>query len=220
MEASKEDLPEITVDDSVLEGQASLIKRLTQLVSSTTTELQTAYKEMEELNHRLTILSNYDALTGLNNRRHFEELETGLLEKCREEKKPISFIMMDIDYFKSVNDTLGHGIGDDTIKFVAESIRNVFRDTDYIGRMGGDEFMVLMSHTTPEVAAERAKRLNDKIRSDVTDGKESVHISCSIGIAFYAKDGEDYDTLFRAADNALYEAKEAGKDCYRIYEAD
>jgi diguanylate cyclase (GGDEF)-like protein len=130
-----------------------------------------------------------------------------------------ALFMIDTDNFKSVNDTLGHGVGDDTIKFVADSIQNVFRDTDYIGRMGGDEFMVLMSHTTQEVAAERARRLNDKIRSDVKSGNESVHISCSIGIAFYARDGEDYDSLYRSADSALYEAKEAGKDGYRIYGA-
>ena len=167
---------------------------------------------------RLRTEAERDGMTGLMNKTAMQlsvaaQLTRSEFNDCH------ALFMIDTDNFKSVNDTLGHGIGDDTIKFVADSIRNVFRDTDYIGRMGGDEFMVLMSHTTPDVAAERAKRLNDKIRSDVTDGKESVHISCSIGIAFYAKDGEDYDTLFRAADNALYEAKEAGKDCYRIYAA-
>ena len=128
-----------------------------------------------------------------------------------------ALFMIDTDNFKSVNDTLGHGTGDDTIKFVAENIRNVFRDTDLVGRMGGDEFMVLMSHTTLEIAKDRARRLNDRIRSVVKGDGESVPISCSIGIAFFAKDGEDYDSLFRAADSALYEAKESGKDCYRIY---
>ncbi|MCR5748009.1 MAG: diguanylate cyclase [Lachnospiraceae bacterium] len=165
---------------------------------------------------RLRTEAERDGMTGLLNKMAMQLSVKNLLmtsdfNDCH------ALFMIDTDNFKSVNDTLGHGIGDDTIRFVADNIKNVFRDTDYIGRMGGDEFMVLMSHTTVEVAEERAKRLNDKIRSDVCEGADSVHISCSIGIAFFAKDGEDYDSLFRAADDALYEAKEAGKDCYRIY---
>ncbi len=167
---------------------------------------------------RLRTEAERDGMTGLMNKTAMQlsvsaQLMRSDFNDCH------ALFMIDTDNFKAVNDTLGHGIGDTTIKFVADNIKNVFRDTDYIGRMGGDEFMVLMSHTTPEVAEERARRLNDKIRSDVRDGDESVHISCSIGIAFYAKDGGDYEELFKAADNALYKAKEDGKDCYRIHAA-
>ena len=167
---------------------------------------------------RLRTEAERDGMTGLMNKTAMQLSVAAQLGKS-DFNDCHALFMIDTDNFKSVNDTLGHGVGDDTIKFVAENIQNVFRDTDYIGRMGGDEFMVLMSHTTQEVAAERARRLNDKIRSDVKSGNDSVHISCSIGIAFYARDGEDYDSLYRSADSALYEAKEAGKDCYRIYGA-
>lgn len=165
---------------------------------------------------RLRTEAERDGMTGLLNKTAMQLYCAAHLSKS-DFNDCHALFMIDTDNFKSVNDTLGHGVGDDTIKFVAGNIRNVFRDTDLVGRMGGDEFMVLMNHTTLEIAVDRARRLNDKIRSDVESGGESVHISCSIGIAFFAKDGEDYDSLYRAADAALYEAKESGKDCYRIY---
>ena len=165
---------------------------------------------------RLRTEAERDGMTGLLNKTAMQLYCAAHLSKS-EFNDCHALFMIDTDNFKSVNDTLGHGVGDDTIRFVADNIRNVFRDTDLVGRMGGDEFMVLMSHTTLDIAKDRAQRLNDKIRSDVESGGESVHISCSIGIAFFAKDGEDYDSLFRAADAALYEAKESGKDTYRIY---
>lgn len=165
---------------------------------------------------RLRTEAERDGMTGLLNKTAMQLYCAAHLSKS-EFNDCHALFMIDTDNFKSVNDTLGHGVGDDTIRFVADNIRNVFRDTDLVGRMGGDEFMVLMSHTTLDIAKERARRLNDKIRSEVESGGDSVHISCSIGIAFFAKDGEDYDTLFRSADAALYEAKESGKDCYRIY---
>jgi diguanylate cyclase (GGDEF)-like protein/PAS domain S-box-containing protein len=165
---------------------------------------------------RLRTEAERDGMTGLLNKTAMQLYCAAHLSKS-EFNDCHALFMIDTDNFKSVNDTLGHGIGDDTIKFVADSIRNVFRDTDLVGRMGGDEFMVLMSHTTLDIAKDRAKKLNDRIRSDVKGDGASVHISCSIGIAFFARDGEDYDSLFRAADDALYVAKESGKDCYRIY---
>ncbi len=165
---------------------------------------------------RLRTEAERDGMTGLLNKTAMQLYCAAHLSKS-DFNDCHALFMIDTDNFKSVNDTLGHGVGDDTIKFVADNIRNVFRDTDLVGRMGGDEFMVLMNHTTLDIAKDRARKLNDKIRSDVESGDESVHISCSIGIAFFAKDGEDYDSLFKAADAALYEAKESGKDCYRIY---
>ena len=128
-----------------------------------------------------------------------------------------AMMMIDTDNFKNVNDNLGHDYGDKVIKFVASTIKDIFRETDYVGRMGGDEFMVFMKNTTKKITEERAERLNDRIRKVFVEKGKTVGISCSIGIAYYAKDGSDYATLFKAADKALYEAKEAGKDCYRTF---
>ncbi|MBR5376913.1 MAG: diguanylate cyclase [Lachnospiraceae bacterium] len=153
---------------------------------------------------------------------------TGLLNKTTMESKVANFIsssepgschallMVDTDNFKSVNDNLGHPFGDEVIRFVAGSIKDTFRESDFVGRMGGDEFMVLMKDTTPLITMERAAELNRKIKRTFTERDITVGISCSIGIAFYSEDGANYDDLYKAADGALYEAKEAGKNCFRV----
>lgn len=129
-----------------------------------------------------------------------------------------AMLMIDTDNFKSVNDTFGHQYGDKIITFVADSIRKIFRGTDFVGRVGGDEFMVFMRHTSRHITEERARQLNDAIRRDLREDDKLVSISCSIGIAFFSQDGDTYQKLFAAADDALYKAKEAGKNCYKIYE--
>jgi len=157
-----------------------------------------------------------DGMTGLLNKTTMQSSVEKYLKKC-DINSCHALLMIDTDNFKSVNDTLGHMCGDDTIKFVAKAVRETFRDSDFVGRMGGDEFMVFMKYTTPSITEERAGALNEKIKRTITEDGMSVDISCSIGIAYYGRDGEDYDTLYKAADDALYEAKEAGKNCYRVH---
>lgn len=128
-----------------------------------------------------------------------------------------AMLMIDTDNFKAVNDTLGHQYGDKVIKFVAKAISKTFRESDLVGRVGGDEFMVFMKHTTPTITEERAEALNASIEHTFTDQGQAVHISCSIGISYYGRDGEDYNTLFTCADKALYEAKELGKNQYKVF---
>ncbi len=168
--------------------------------------------EREELENQL----KRDGMTGLYNKTAMQAkvektLNEGDVNSCH------ALMMVDTDNFKTVNDTLGHDFGDRVIKFVAEKIKETFRESDYVGRMGGDEFMVFMKNTTRGIAEDRAKRLNDAIRTEFEDKGRKVGISCSIGISYFARDGIDYESLFKAADKALYEAKEAGKDCFRIY---
>ncbi|MCR4591150.1 MAG: diguanylate cyclase [Lachnospiraceae bacterium] len=168
--------------------------------------------EREELETRALL----DGMTGLLNKTAMQSS----VEKCIAEGDVNSchaMMMVDTDNFKNVNDTLGHEYGDRVIKYVASCIRDTFRETDYVGRMGGDEFMVFIRNTTRGIAEERASRLNRSIKRVFEDKGKSVGISCSIGIAYFARDGADYDSLFKAADKALYDAKEAGKNCYRTY---
>ena len=168
--------------------------------------------EREELEARALT----DGMTGLLNKTAMQSS----VEKCINEGSINSchaMMMIDTDNFKTVNDTLGHDFGDRVIKFVAASIKDTFRETDFVGRMGGDEFMVFMRNTTRGIAEERAERLNRTIKRDFEEKGKNVGISCSIGISYFARDGADYDSLFKAADRALYEAKEAGKNCYRTF---
>ncbi len=172
-------------------------------------------KKSEELKAKIAL----DGMTGLLNK-------TTMEERVEEFIKNSSFgsihamMMIDTDNFKNVNDTLGHAYGDKVIKFVSSTIKEIFRESDYVGRMGGDEFMVFMKNTTRSITEARAVKLNNSIRRAFTEKGITVGISCSIGIAYFARDGVDYQSLFKAADRALYDAKEAGKDCFRIYKKD
>ncbi len=156
-----------------------------------------------------------DDMTGILNR---EAMQKSIREFLRtsSSNELHAMMMIDTDNFKGLNDTLGHVFGDEVIKFVARTIKNTFRQSDFVGRVGGDEFMVFMKNTTKEVTQQRAQSLNkDLCRKFARDGK-STSISCSIGIAYYPKDGMDYDSLLSNADDALYQAKQKGKNRYVI----
>lgn len=185
------------------------------VVISDITEEKLVQAHLHQTAQRLKDQAELDGMTGLFNKVSMQ----AAIDECLENSSHTAchaMLMIDTDNFKAVNDTFGHQYGDKVIVFVADAIRKIFRESDYIGRMGGDEFMVLMRHTSEEIAEKRAELLNDAIRSELTENGVTVNISCSIGISFYSRDGDNYEMLFEAADKALYAAKEAGKDCYRI----
>ena len=119
-----QDLPVIRVDDSVLKGQASLLKRLTKLVYATMEELQKAHNRLEELNSRLTVMAETDYLTGLYNRGMIEERIRKALTETETTNRPVSLIMIDIDHFKTINDTFGHQAGDQALVNLGISLRS------------------------------------------------------------------------------------------------
>lgn len=168
-----------------------------------------------QLSHK----ANMDALTGLLNKSAVTEaITTYLIESEKDQMHAL--MMIDCDDFKSVNDNFGHAVGDEVIKYFASVLKRTFRDSDIKGRFGGDEFMVFMKNTTKDATLLRASQLNEAIRKPyIKDGKE-IQISCSIGVAYYPKDGNDFDTLFNAADDALYKSKTAGKDRFSEYKKD
>ena len=211
-EPPKEDLPKLTVDDSVLEGQASLIKRLTQLVAATTTELQVAYRDLASLNDKLVVLSNYDALTGLNNRRHFEEILRDIMKKARAEEKPVSMIMTDIDYFKNVNDTFGHLVGDEVLKEFAKLLQEFIDEIPgaIVGRWGGEEFFAALPGVDEKGILEYGEKLRktaEQYKYNATNGKLTI----SVGVI--TTDGNaKYEDIINKVDNCLYDAKVEGRN--------
>lgn len=199
------------------------------VVLTDVTEQILAQQEMSRVNTALyeRNVLNLAKQEAMQNQIRMDDM-TGILNKMTIEKSIRDFLeheaadglhammMIDTDNFKAVNDTLGHLFGDEVIKFAARAIKNTFRQSDYVGRIGGDEFMVFMKNTTREVTEQRAQSLNKALcRKFEKDGK-SIAISCSIGIAYYPKDGMDYDALMANADDALYRAKEKGKNRYVI----
>lgn len=169
-------------------------------------------------NSRLMKEAERDAMTGLLNHSYTLKYLTSFLEgEGRVNSHALMFI--DMDNFKSVNDTFGHLYGDGVIKKSAELINRSFRGSDLIGRMGGDEFLVLMKNIPdPVLVCRKAEELNQSLAYDCVDGDKHVRVSASIGVAFYNGDGTEARKLVSYADKALYKAKEAGRDCYRVAE--
>jgi diguanylate cyclase (GGDEF)-like protein/PAS domain S-box-containing protein len=163
--------------------------------------------------------ANYDALTGLPNRTLLAERLGQALKQARRENTHVAVMFLDLDYFKQVNDTLGHATGDRLLQAVAERMRLCVRETDTIARQGGDEFVVLLADiddaATASVVAE--KIIGQLMAAFDLDGNE-IHIGASIGITLFPDDGRDTETLFRNADLAMYRAKEAGRNNAQFFE--
>ena len=163
--------------------------------------------------------SKHDLLTGLYNKRSFEEEVQKTIDSQKPEDVSV-LLIFDFDNFKTINDTYGHAIGDEVLKAFGSVLVRAFRTHDIIGRIGGDEFMVFM----PQMSAEHLKRpdeisqeiLNELAASEVGPAK---HFSCSIGIGTDSK-GYNFQTLYKLADKALYQSKENGKACYVRYSSD
>jgi diguanylate cyclase (GGDEF)-like protein/PAS domain S-box-containing protein len=153
-----------------------------------------------------------DPLTGLPNKRHFAERMAQALAQARRRDSRVALLFLDLDGFKDVNDRLGHAAGDNLLKEVAARLGACVRAADTIARIGGDEFAVLLeSNRSPDDAEFVAGKLVDALRAPFPLAEGEVRISCSVGVALFPADGEDFKTLLGHADMAMYRAKQAGK---------
>lgn len=172
--------------------------------------------ERKAMEHKLQALASLDALTGISNRRELDNRLERALSRTERNQAMLALLFIDMDGFKSVNDILGHEAGDQVLKLVAQRIIKVLRKSDAAGRMGGDEFaVVLEGNISPETTILVAKKILVSLCAPYTlaDG-EVADISASIGIACSPSDGTDLKTLFAQADRAMYEAKKRGKNRY------
>ena len=165
--------------------------------------------EMEEVSRR----ARTDPLTGLYNRRHFDELLGQMIKQTDRFGDPVSLIMADVDHFKNVNDSWGHDAGDDVLKSLAETLKAGVRDADICARFGGEEFAIVLPKTTLQGAAELADRLRKQVEAKpVAVNGEMIAVTISCGVACYPDGVITKEALFAAADRALYEAKSAGRN--------
>lgn len=156
-----------------------------------------------------------DGLTGLHNRRYMENHLATLLEQAAMRGKPLSVLMLDIDYFKAVNDTYGHDAGDDVLREFAQRLRRNVRGIDLACRLGGEEFVVVMPDTDAGVASIVAERIRSRVAGEpfaVQKGEKALDITVSIGMAQRLPEDSGADALFRRADQALYRAKRDGRN--------
>lgn len=176
-------------------------------------ESETALRDALEEVQRLAIT---DSLTGLHNRRHLLELARHELQRARRYQLPMSVFMLDIDEFKRVNDTYGHAIGDQVLQGVAECCRQELRGVDVLGRYGGDEFAAVLSETGLPAAYQVAERLRKSIAQRALDTKAGqVTVTVSLGVAVLDDEHLAPETLLDHADQALYVAKQSGRN--RVY---
>jgi len=163
--------------------------------------------------------ANYDALTGLPNRNLLAERLNQALKQARREGSRVAVMFIDLDFFKQVNDTLGHAVGDRLLQLVAERMRMCVRETDTIARLGGDEFVILlMDIDAIAPAGIVAEKLIAQMVEPFTIEGNELHIGASIGITIFPDDGRDVDTLFRNADLAMYRAKTMGRNNAQFFE--
>lgn len=179
--------------------------------------LEAANRELQQALERERIMAQTDELTGVNNRRHFLELAARDFAFAQRYRLPISILMIDVDHFKQVNDSWGHQIGDEILESVARIAGHHLRDADVIGRYGGEEFIVLLPESSARQAMIVAERIREGIAAHGIDtGKGTVKVTISAGIAD-ALSEDTLDWLIRRADQALYEAKEAGRNRAMMY---
>ncbi|MBK8417979.1 GGDEF domain-containing protein [Candidatus Villigracilis saccharophilus] len=203
-----------------------LIDRLNRQVKMFRLESEAAKKiarnkqvEMESVMIQAREVAQIDPLTFLLNRRMIvKELQSEVIRAVRY-NSPLSISVMDIDYFKSVNDTYGHLVGDEVLRQVAYQLRDHTRQPDIAGRYGGEEFLILLPNSDLKAAAEQASRLCRQISQAVVQVQEhSIHVTVSIGIAQFRHEVDTWDTLLNRSDNAMYEAKRAGRNRWVVDE--
>lgn len=174
--------------------------------------------EREHNLRRIKELAYKDELTELSSRAEFYLIVERLIKESTRSKKRFSLLYIDLDNFKNVNDSLGHDAGDMLLKECATRLKKTCRDVDYIARLSGDEFCILVSHVENESSAEKvASRCQMLISAPVEIEGRKLVPSCSIGIAQYPENGTNLQALLKAADTALYEAKDQGKNRYAFY---
>ena len=177
--------------------------------------------ERRQAETRLAYMANYDSVTGLPNRHLLRErLDRAIKHEARSHRH-LAIMFLDLDNFKSINDTLGHDVGDRVLQVVANRLLACLRESDTVARIGGDEFTVLVEDmTTMESIAALAQQIIDSLSLPFPlDGRE-MFCTVSVGIAIYPDDSESLDGLMKSADSAMYRAKEQGRNTYRFFTED
>jgi diguanylate cyclase (GGDEF)-like protein len=177
--------------------------------------------ERKRAEARIAEMATHDELTGLANRTLFRERLAQAFGRTQRYGEPFALFMLDLDRFKPINDSLGHPVGDEVLKETALRLQFCVRETDTVVRLGGDEFAILQAQaTTQDEAAELAQRILDAVAEPIEINGHKLEIGTSIGIAFAPRDAADQDQLVAKADQALYEGKKNGRNCYTFAGSD
>jgi diguanylate cyclase (GGDEF)-like protein len=195
---------------SALEAVTAELQRTKRILTVKETELNAVIAQAEEVSHT-------DALTFLPNRRQIiGDLQREVIFSDRY-GTPLTISMVDVDHFKNINDSYGHTVGDEVLRSLASELRDHIRHPDTIGRYGGEEFLIVLPHSTLKAASEQAERLCRHVRSlQLRSSGYEIAVAISIGIAQYRVHEEDWDGFLKRADAALYKAKNSGRDRWAV----
>lgn len=180
------------------------------------TKLVETNVKLERLNDELQELSNRDPMTHAYNRRYFSEASQKMLNLAKRNNQEITIMMLDIDYFKKINDTYGHAVGDDVIIDLAQNLEKCVRTSDIVSRFGGEEFVVLLYDVSLDAAIVIAEKIRNKIENhQVITHEKSINYTVSFGVAQYDESLDEYniEKTLKRSDKALYHAKEKGRNC-------
>ncbi|CAE6501876.1 GGDEF domain-containing protein [Nitrosomonas nitrosa] len=192
---------------------ANMFNLMTDKLQQNHEEIMAANAAMRQQNQMLEALSVTDSMTGLLNRSKLDAVLTDELARFGRNKRPFSVLMIDVDHFKTLNDNLGHIVGDEILIAVAKVLANSIRSVDFAARYGGDEFVVILTETTADAAIKTAERIRMQVAEVGNKLKEhKIVITLSIGISHSLLEDKSPTLLLARVDNALYEAKKAGRD--------
>ncbi len=180
-------------------------------------ELENAYEELRHSQQLISHMAYHDGITDLPNRRFFNDHLDLKINEAKQQSESLVMMYLDMDRFKYINDSLGHLTGDRILQEIAKRLICCTREGDFVARIGGDEFNILLPDTNRENALEIAENVLDTLKSPFYIDNYELYITASIGISVFPHDGEDSISLMKNADAALYRAKEQGKNKYQIY---
>src|SRR5205814_1453437 len=187
-------------DDDTLESLRAIALQISQ------------YDQRKETEQRLRYVATHDALTGLSNRSMLQRDLARAIKRSQRHQKRFAVMFVDIDRFKRINDTLGHGAGDAMIKACGDRLATVLREDDSVARFGGDEFVLLIENLSK---ASDAAVVADKVLACCAEpfivGERELHVTASVGVSVYPEDGADGETLLKIADTAMYRAMDTGR---------
>ena len=221
----------ITMDITARKDAESQLRRareqLEQLVDERTRQLSQSVEALEQkvleqqvAEARIQQLAHYDSLTGLPNRVLLHERSSQAIQMARRNSEPLALLFLDLDHFKNVNDSLGHRVGDELLKVLAQRLRLTVREQDTVSRLGGDEFILLLPGTDAAGAGRVAAKVMEQATHAFHIDQHELTVTPSIGIALFPEDGADFDTLSKRADIAMYRAKHDGRNNFRFFTAE
>lgn len=197
----------------VILADISLRKKVEIDLNAVNDRLKQQLVEIQELQAQLQNLVMRDSLTGVYNRRFLGESLKQVMAKSKRDKIPVSIIMLDVDYFKTINDKFGHKAGDDVLVSLSQLLRTQTRESDCVSRYGGDEFVLVLSEMSRKDALQRAELLRNAAKAlTLQMGEEAITLTISIGVSTFPENGDDGEALLKSADGALYLAKAHGRD--------